>query len=209
MKRAKKTSRQGSAKRVKKSIKGKSVPAATKRREDVQRLVELFKVNLVELEHQNQELRMTEEELEASRNRYVNLFDFSPVPYFSLDPGGIIKEVNISACRMLCVDRNKLTGNSINAYIPFAEKKTFQAFMKSVFDADAKQSCRIEMFSKDKRVFHVLLEGVKYSDTMESGERCQVAVIDLTEYKKLEETIKELSEELKLLKSAKRGATRA
>ena len=64
----------------KKKIETKSKNPPIKIIEDVQRLVQLLQVHQVELEHQNQELRMAQEELEVSRNKYVNLFDFSPIP---------------------------------------------------------------------------------------------------------------------------------
>ena len=64
---------------------------------DVQRLVQLLRINQIELEHQNQELRIAQGELEVSRNKYVNLFDFAPIPYFTLNFEGIIKEVNLIA----------------------------------------------------------------------------------------------------------------
>ena len=86
--------------------------------EDVQKLLHLLQVHQVELEHQNEELRLTQKELEESRNKYVNLFDFSPIPYFTIDENGTIKEVNLSAGKMLALDRKKIIGkNFISSYI--------------------------------------------------------------------------------------------
>jgi len=101
MKRAGKKTQKAVGKKRKKG--GASVPAGSPgdRSQDIRKLVHLLQVNQVELEHQNQELRIAEQELEASRNRYVNLFDFSPIAYFSLDAQGVIKEVNLSAGRCL------------------------------------------------------------------------------------------------------------
>ncbi len=69
----------------KKRIKNAKANLLVQKFEDVQRLVHLLQVHQVELEHQNEELRIAHEELEVSRNKYVNLFDFSPTPYFTLD----------------------------------------------------------------------------------------------------------------------------
>ncbi len=76
--------------------------------EDVQKLLHLLEVHQVELEHQNQELRIAQEEIEVSRNKYVNLFDFSPIPYFTLDPDSVIMEANLSASKMFGIERKKL-----------------------------------------------------------------------------------------------------
>src|ERR1035437_7696648 len=93
--------------------------------EDVKKLVHLLQVQHIELEHQNQELRIAQEELEVSRNQYVNLYDFSPIPYFSLDREGIIKEANLIASKMLGIDRNKLVGKRFIIFIPLDERDAF------------------------------------------------------------------------------------
>jgi len=148
--------------------------------EDIKKLIHLLQINQIELEHQNQELRIAQEELEVSRNKYVNLFDFSPIPYFTLDLDDVIKEVNICAGTMLGIDRNKLMGRHFITFIPLAERDIFNSFVKSVFNSTVKQSCELNVMNKDKRVFHVRLEGLEVVDTLESDRKCQVALIDLT-----------------------------
>ncbi len=203
MKRAKKESGKTIDKKVKKTIKPRSGKPADTKIEDVQKLVELLQIHQIELEHQNQELRITQEELEVSRSKYVNLFDFSPIPYFTLDTDGVIREVNLSASRMFGVERGKLIGKRFTAYIPPGEADTFKSFVDAVFNSPEKHSLELKVINKDKRVFHVLLEGVELSDTLEQGRKCQVALIDLTEYKRVEDVLKAYSEELKILNATK------
>lgn len=171
--------------------------------EDVQKLVELLQIHQVELEHQNQELRITQGELELSRNKYVNLFDFSPIPYFTLDLNGIIQEVNLNAAKMLGFERNKLIGNDIIIYISPDDRGNFHSFIKTVFNSSVKQSIELTVINKYKRQFAVLLEGIQLQDSIESNQKCQIAVIDLTERKKAEDSINRYSEELKKLNNTK------
>jgi len=170
---------------------------------DVQRLVHLLQVHQIELEHQNEELRLAQEELEVSRNKYVNLFDFSPTPYFTLDKQGAIKEVNLIASKMFLIDRNKLIGKRFNTFIPLYERDLFNSFINSVFDSAEKQSCELSMINKDKRLFNVLLEGLVLDDALETEKKCQLALIDLTEYKRVENSLKKSNEELKELNATK------
>jgi len=44
---------------------------------------------------QGEELRRGQHKLEASRDRYVQLFDFAPVSYLNLSKNGLIVEANI------------------------------------------------------------------------------------------------------------------
>ncbi|HSD62475.1 MAG TPA: PAS domain-containing sensor histidine kinase [Ignavibacteriaceae bacterium] len=171
--------------------------------EDVQKLIELLKIHQIELEHQNQELRNTQQELEESRNKYVNLFDFSPIPYFTLDSNGSIKEVNLSASKMFGIDRNKLMGKNLITYIYPDDRVIFGSFIKSLFYSPDKQSCELKIVSKDKHLFRVLLEGLMLDDITEPGSKCQIALIDLTEYKKIEYDLNKANEELKKLNANK------
>ena len=204
---ANKTKKKNLKKNIKKSVKKKTEPMVkkpdAKQLNDIQRLVYLLQVHQVELEHQNEELRIAHEELEVSRNKYVNLFDFSPTPYFTLDPEGIIKESNLSASKMFGVDRNKLIGKHFDTFIPMGERNIFHSFIKAVFNFSMKQSCELSLINKDKREFHVLLEGLELEDTLGSEKKCQVAIIDLTEYKRVENSLIRTNEELNALNTTK------
>ncbi|RPI76340.1 MAG: PAS domain-containing protein [Ignavibacteriales bacterium] len=203
MKRTGKRSEKTINKKPKKKTGPKQKNPGFEKIEDIKKLVHLLQVHHIELEHQNLELRNAHEELEVSRFKYVNLFDFSPVPYFTLNPNGIIKEVNLSASKMLRIDRNKLIGRSLITYIPLDEKDIFNSFIKTVFNSTEKHSCELEIINKEKRLFHVRLEGLKLDDTLEPDPKCQVALIDLTEYKKIEDSLKETNEALTILNSTK------
>lgn len=171
--------------------------------ESVQRLVHLLQVHQIELEHQNQELRIAQAELEVSRNKYVNLFDFSPIPYFTLDPDGIIREVNLSASKMFEIDRNKLIGKHFITFISSDERDIFHSFINKVFKSPVKHSCELNVMNKSKRLFHVQLDGLMTEDSLDSVQKCQVGLIDLTELKRIENSLKESNDELKILNTTK------
>jgi PAS domain S-box-containing protein len=153
---------------------------------DVEKLMHLLELNQIELEHQNQELRITEQELEVSRIKYVNLFDFSPIPYFVLDMDGVVQEVNLCASKMFGIDRNKLVGRRFAAYIQQGDKDTFYAFMKAVSTSSTRQSCKLTIINKDKLDFRVQLEGMRLDSNLQSATECQIALIDFTKYQKAE-----------------------
>lgn len=170
---------------------------------DIHKFIELLKINQIELEHQNEELRITEDELQGSRNRYVNLFDFSPIPYFALNQDGFIKKVNINGAKMLGVDRSKLIDKPFSAYVLPEQKRIFTAFIETVFASSEKQSCELSMSGKGKHHFHVLMEAVRLDDGTESEQQCQIALIDMTEYEKLNSAYAELLEKYTSLKASR------
>ena len=66
-----------------------------------QRLVHELEVHQIELEMQNAELKRSQEELELSRNKYVELYDFAPVGYFTFDATRTDLEVNLTGANLL------------------------------------------------------------------------------------------------------------
>ncbi len=99
------------------------------RSEPSHRLLDELKLHQAELEAQNVQLRRAQEELEQSRNRYAELYDFAPVGYCTLDAAGVIEEVNLTAAAMLGYDRGPLVGAPLGLMLPAAQRQRFQAFL--------------------------------------------------------------------------------
>jgi two-component system CheB/CheR fusion protein len=83
---------------------------------EVQRLMHELQVHQLELEIQNDELRMARDHAEASLKRSTELFDFAPIGYLVLGAGRIL-EANLEASRMLGDVRAKLTGKLFAEFV--------------------------------------------------------------------------------------------
>ncbi|MEI7590929.1 MAG: hypothetical protein WCJ49_06435, partial [Deltaproteobacteria bacterium] len=71
---------------------------------DAQYLQHNLQAHQIELEKQNEALRDAQAALGESRNRYLELYEFSPLGYLTLNSDCLIVESNLTAIAMLGVE---------------------------------------------------------------------------------------------------------
>ena len=81
-------------------------------------LVHELQVHQIELEMQNEELRRTQSELEASRTRYFELYDLAPVGYFTVSENGMILEANTTGAGLLGVGEKRFVQAAGDTFHP-------------------------------------------------------------------------------------------
>jgi PAS domain S-box-containing protein len=81
-----------------------------------------LRTHQIELEMQNEELRCAQLALEHSRDCYVDLYEFAPVSYLSLNIDGIITQANLTASSLLGIERTKLIRGRFSNYIADHDK---------------------------------------------------------------------------------------
>jgi signal transduction histidine kinase/ActR/RegA family two-component response regulator len=59
----------------------------------------------------------TQHELELSRDRHAELYDFAPVALASLDANGLIESINVAGARVLDRDRAEVIGFPLTAFV--------------------------------------------------------------------------------------------
>ncbi|MFH2043679.1 MAG: sigma 54-interacting transcriptional regulator [Pseudomonadota bacterium] len=177
-----------------------------KAEEAAQRLVHELEVHQIELEMQNAELRQAQEELELSRNKYSELYDFAPVGYFTIDTHGLIDEVNLTGCQLLGIERRLLAKKPFISFIPDADgRKFFSNHRKEVFQKPGKHTCEIRLKKKDGTTFYAQLQSVAKENIDDSADYILTTIIDITEQKRTEELLEKAYRELDLKIKEKTG----
>ena len=112
---------------------------------DVRELLDELRTHQIALEMQNEELRRTQEELVASRDKYAELYDFAPVGYVTLSAKGLILEANLAFANMLGVERRFLVGQSFSDCIAPEDRCTYFNCDCSLESSKGCQSCEVRM----------------------------------------------------------------
>ncbi|MEJ2718785.1 MAG: PAS domain S-box protein [Deltaproteobacteria bacterium] len=158
--------------------------------EETRRLVHDLQVHQIELEMQNEELRRIQAELEDSRDNYADLYDFSPVSYFTLDDAGLIVQVNLTATRLLGLERAFLINTPFLFFVAPESQGAFHFHFKEVFESRTARTCEIELARKDGSRFHARLESAMARNGPGQGLICQTAVSDISDLKQAEDALR-------------------
>ena len=115
---------------------------------DTAKLIHEAEVHRGELEMQNQGLRKAQEEIEASRSKYTDLYNFAPVGYFTLDKKGVIIEANHTGASLLGIERPLLLKTPFSRFVMTKDRNLFRDTQRKVFQNPGRQSCRVRLKRK-------------------------------------------------------------
>jgi PAS domain S-box-containing protein len=163
---------------------------------DLKKLVHELGTYQVELETQNEELRSTRAKLEESSNRYAELYDFSPVGYFTITARGLVREANLTGAEMLGVTKRLVTDKPFSLFIERGDLAVYQAHRKEVFRRQTRQTCELRMKPRNAPAFYARLQSAAVENIDNKAGLMRTSVIDITERKLVEEEREKLINEL-------------
>ncbi len=153
---------------------------------DVRRLLHELEVHQIELEMQNNELRIARDEAESLLDKFTDLYDFAPVGYFTLSPEVMILHVNLPGTSLVGIERSRLVGQSFAQLVSPDHRSAFHGFLRQVSEQAVKQSIDSEFLVKGRPPMVVNIE-VQCSS---SGREYRVAVMDITQRKQAEDAVR-------------------
>lgn len=147
-----------------------------------QRTLQELQIHQIELELQNEELKLTKAEVDAGLEKFTDLYDFAPVGYFTLSTDGSIQQVNLTGTSIVGVQRSRLLGQRFGVLLDPKFRKEFNAFLAKVFAEDTKCSADFELLRQDKPplIFNIA------ATRQINGRECHAVVMDITERKEAE-----------------------
>jgi PAS domain S-box-containing protein len=168
--------------------------------EDKDRLLHELSVHQIELEMQNEELRRAQVELEASRSRYLALYDYAPVGYLTFDEKGGVSELNLTAAGLLGTKTNFVINKSFAHFVHPGPQDTFYFHRRKVAETVGKHTCELVLKKKNRGFFTAQLESIGVH--VDGVSAIHSILTDITDRKRQEEVLRRQADLLELVYSA-------
>jgi len=124
-------------------------------------LLHELQVHQIELEMQNETLRQAQQALEESRDSYMDLYEFAPVGYLTLNEDGLIKNINLTCSILLGKERKQLLNKSLRTMIvEYDQGKWIHLFIK-IKKVEVHEVIELQLQRGDGTLLHVALDCAK------------------------------------------------
>lgn len=149
----------------------------------------------VELEMQNDELKLSYEQLEQEKEKFARLFNLAPVGYFILTNAALITQCNEAGLEMLEIERTRITGRRFQQFIQDESLPVFHKFLYSLYANTNRETCELKLRTITGKTVIVQLCGVSiFSPRSQSS--YFISAIDITQKHAIEQKKKEVAERL-------------
>ena len=152
-------------------------------------------VHQIELEMQNEELRRAQVALDASRSRYVDLYDFAPVGYLTLNNEGMVTEINLTGAKLLGLERKQIIGQRFERFIENGHKDRWYRHCLLVKTEAGKQGCELPLCRSDGSGLYVQVDS-QYSYTGGAESELRLVLADITGQAQAREALAESEDRL-------------
>ncbi len=139
-----------------------------------------------------------QEELEHSRRRYADLYDFAPVGYVSLDEESRIEEINITGAKLLGGTPHKLIGRSFLDFIIPAQVELFTTHLRRSRRFRHKRSLDVRLVTQEGTGVDVQLFTMATHDLDRQTLQFRVAILNITSRRRAEAAVRRQREDAQL-----------
>jgi PAS domain S-box-containing protein len=152
--------------------------------EEIRSLIYELRVRQIELEIQKEELRRAQEDLEDSRQRFADLYDFAPVGYITMSRERKILDTNLAVSTLLGLPGGALLHRPLSDFVPAEFRRNYDHYLLRLFENDDLQTCELNMLRFDGSAFWGRLESIRGRDPKTGEQVCRILLSDITERKR-------------------------
>jgi PAS domain S-box-containing protein len=137
-----------------------------------------------ELTVQNEALRDMQTALEETRDRFIELYDFAPNGYVTLDPHGIIQQINLTGAAWLGKSKQALEGMPLLGFIESGDRNGWMGYLRRCRDYKVGKPVSVQLRLRGTdghRVIELLCK-----PRQQSSREYFTSMIDVTEHLQLQ-----------------------
>ncbi|MFO8042234.1 MAG: response regulator, partial [Alkalispirochaeta sp.] len=134
------------------------------------------------------ELQTSQEELQRSRQRYEQLFDFAPVAYFVFSKEGAIIEANHAAAALLKADRTYLDRKPFVVFLAQDYHTAYFNHLRRIFEVGQRQSVELQIKNRNSELIWVRMES-RSQESVKGEQQCLTTVVDISDRKRIEDDL--------------------
>ncbi len=173
-------------------LKNRSISSVPLDIDQAKRLIHELQVHQIELELQNEELKRIQEELQAARSLYHDLYTFAPVGYVTLTEDLLIENINPAGAEILAGYKtapHQYFGRAFTEYIHPDSQDALYLFVQDLKTSKDKQSIILRIRSTENQPVYIKTEAVK--KVLETG-KCVLfcTFLNITDRIVIEEELK-------------------
>lgn len=159
-------------------------------------LLHELQVQQIELEMQNEKLRLAQVKLEESRDNYIDFYDFAPVGYITFNREGMIDAINLTGAALLVLERNKLIGRRFASFVAPEDRDTWHNHFRNVLTHDNALTCELKLLRRDDTWFYAQLDCL-YICRVGRPHEVRIVLTDITKRKHTEMLLRASEKNLK------------
>ncbi len=145
--------------------------------------VEDLVVQVEQLESQSAWLRRTLE-------WYSDIYEFAPMAHLSLDPGGLIRDINLTGAALLQFERQRLVGRPLRLHVVAADRRVFLEHMRRCRAEPGQVLSEMRLLRADGSQLPVQLLSKEDNASPSHGPVYRSVLFDLSERKRTEEVLR-------------------
>lgn len=165
-----------------------------------QRLLHELQVHKIELEMQNEELKVGRDQLETALERYTELYDFAPVGYMTLNKSGRVLEVNLTGATMLGKVRSAIVGRPLINYLDSVNRERLRRHLRETFREAGKITDEFKIQPVTNLSRDILLVSAASADRG----ICHSIMTDISQRKQMDKKMRALAAELRTVEARER-----
>ncbi|MGQ1784676.1 PAS domain-containing sensor histidine kinase [Saccharicrinis sp. GN24d3] len=147
---------------------------------DMLELIHELKVQQIELELQNEELRQSRQEISDLQLEYENLYEFASCGYITINAKGIITRANLMTVTLLQTERRYLLHSGFSHFIAPGWEGAYHETLKESIKTGEKQRIELPLQINDNRPAWVLAEIEADCDDSGKLHQWRLMLIDIT-----------------------------